>query len=113
MLTANELVGKVLLVGITAVNKNQQVIETGQVAGTVMAIDKNVIAILGGAKNDIYTIPADLASVHKAQSGEYYLHSTGEVIVDPDYFTIWTVTIDDKERMALYEKQGITLPTYH
>ena len=40
---------------------------------------------------DEFTLPPDLKNVKKAPAGEYKLHSTGEVVVNPDLLSTWNL----------------------
>ena len=88
--TLDELIGKVLLVGITYYTRNNEFIEQKQFYGTVVEVNDAVIHIRQKDGTD-FTLPPDLRSTHKARPGEYKLRSTGEVVVDPDYLATWNL----------------------
>jgi hypothetical protein len=81
-----ELVGKTILVGISADGKNSQVF--GEVVRVSMA-EGVAIKPKDGAE---FTLPPDISLLQAPPPGEYVLESTQEVIVDPDLMTIWDKT---------------------
>jgi len=44
-----------------------------------------------------FTLPPDLSSTKRAPRGEYKLHSTGEIVVDPDFIATWNLTKPKEE----------------
>lgn len=86
----DELIGKVLLIGLTYYAKDGEFIEQKQLWGTVTRADMNGI-VIKKSNGDTFILPPDLSSFSKAAPGIYRLRSTGEVIEDPDYLTTWTV----------------------
>ena len=66
-LTFDELVGKTILVGVTYLDNTGTEIQKTQFFGTII----NAIRV--------------------ASPGEYRLHSTGEVIINPDLLTAWAI----------------------
>jgi hypothetical protein len=53
------------------------------------ARDGIVLALPDGEE---YTLPPDLDALRSAEPGEYELSGTGEVVVDPDYTSIWWIS---------------------
>jgi len=50
------------------------------------------IALEGSRAGETYRLPPDMRAFFPATKGEYRLRSTGEVVVDPDFFTTtWSV----------------------
>ena len=87
--TAEELIGKHVLAGITRIDHTEKVISHQQVHRHVTAIDTCIHIRL--ATGEDYTLPPDPGSFFPAAPGEYRLHSTGEVVTNPDFTSIWTV----------------------
>lgn len=85
----NDLLGKVLLVGITYYTHDKQFIEQKQFWGTVISSNHDGISIRQ-SDGSIYLLPPDLSSTQKAPPGEYRLRSTGEIIMDPDFCATWS-----------------------
>ncbi len=89
-ITFDELIGKVLLVGITYHTHDNEFIEQKQLYGTVTRADKNVICIKqkDGTK---FTLPPDLSSAKRAKKGKYKLRSSGEIVINPDFLATWNL----------------------
>jgi hypothetical protein len=58
-------------------------------AGRVLAVSP--LVSIERASEEPVTLPPDPEAYSRARPGEYSLASTGEVVVDPDYPTVWTV----------------------
>jgi len=85
---ANDLPGKVLLVGISYVAEDGSLIEQQQFFGEVESVQQNrgiVVLLRGRRAGERYNLPPDTRFINAASPGEYKLRSTGEVVVDPDY----------------------------
>lgn len=94
-ITFKSLIGKVLLVGITYNDKDGNVKERKQFWGTVTVADKSKI-LIEQKNGEILSLPSDLRAIEPAPEGEYRLHSTGEVVVNPDFLSTWTVELNDE-----------------
>lgn len=90
------MVGKQLLVGVTYVNAEDEVVNQLQFAGIVLDVEP-LVSIQRGA-GEPFTLPPEPAAFDHAQPGEYQLRSTGETVVDPDYVTTWTVQAPPQSR---------------
>lgn len=89
--TLEELIGKVLLVGVTYYTADNEFIEQKQFYGTVTEANDKIVRIVQKDGSE-FTLPPDLSSTKKARPGEYKLRSTKEVVVDPDFIATWNVT---------------------
>lgn len=89
-ITFEELIGKVLLVGITYYTQDNEFIEQKQFYGTVIEANESIIRIKQKDET-VYSLPPDLSSTKRARPGEYKLRSTGEIIVNPDFFATWNL----------------------
>ena len=89
-ITFDELIGKVLLVGITYYTHDNEYIEQKQFYGTVTEANKTIIRIKQKDETE-FTLPPDLSSTKRARQGEYKLRSTGEVVVNPDFLATWNL----------------------
>ena len=100
---ARELMGKHVLVGVTALDFKGQLIEHKQFHGRVDKVDAREgirIKLLGEREGEFEWLPPDTNSFQKARPGEYRLKSTGEVVEDPDYTAMWTYTRPKPENNA-------------
>ena len=83
-----EMIGKLLLVGITYYTHDNEVIEQKQFYGTVTEASENEVCIELEDGTSM-SLPGDLSSTQRARQGEYKLRSTGEVVVNPDFLVTW------------------------
>jgi hypothetical protein len=91
------LVGKYVLIGLTFVDQDENVISQAQRHGRILEADADrgvtVEFVAHGLpwNGEVYRLPPDLRSFADAAPGEYRLRSTGEVVADPDLTATWTV----------------------
>lgn len=90
-ITFSELVGKTILIGLTYYSAENVYLEQKQYWGTVTEANEARICVRL-SNGELFGLPPDLSSTQRARLGEYRLRSTGEVVVDPDYLTTWTIT---------------------
>lgn len=91
-----ELVGKRLLFGVTYLDSDGELLERFQACGTVTSADPDdVVAIDVPGDDEPFTLPPAPEAYDPAEPGEYRLRSTGEVVVDPDFVTSWTIREPD------------------
>ena len=91
--TFKTLIGKSILVGIAYMDETGVEIDRIQFHGIIVRARKNEGIVIEKAKpNGEFTLPPDLRAISIANPGEYRLRSTGEVVVNPDLLTTWTVT---------------------
>ncbi len=86
-----ELVGKVLLAGLSYYSEDNELLDRVQIWGTVIEANEKRITIKKN-NGEIFNLPPDLSSTTRARKGEYTLHSTGEVVTDPDFLSTWNIT---------------------
>lgn len=88
---AASYIGKHILVGITYLDHNEELIEQTQYHGHVIRINEHdgiVIKVYG--EHEERTLPPALESIQIANEGEYRLRSTGEIVINPELITTWT-----------------------
>ena len=104
-----ELIGKHLLIGITFLDAEENVIEQYQTHGKIVSIDdRQGLAIEKGDGTGRYTIPPDLNNLHLAPPGEYRIRTTGELVIDPDFTSTWVVNKTKESTMEDYKKSGFS-----
>ena len=88
------VIGKLLIIGITYYKHDGTFIERKQLYGKVTNVYKDSIAVEleGTNAGTIFYIPRNLRALLKASPGIYELKSTGELVTNPDYTTMWNVT---------------------
>ena len=92
---AETLRGAYVLIGVTYQSASGEIESRAQMHGRISVVDRErgiLIALEGARAGDSFHLPPSLASFHAAAPGEYRLKSTGEVVVDPDYTSSWTIT---------------------
>lgn len=90
-ITFSDLIGKTVLVGFTYYSADHELVERKQFWGTVTHSDEKQI-LVRQSDGEILSLPPDLSSTKRARPGEYRLHTTGEVVVNPDYLITWNIT---------------------
>jgi hypothetical protein len=86
-----ELLGKYILIGITHVDNLGNKMGQTECHGFFDSMDDAGIHIRLKDTNEDFTLPPDLSAFQKAQPGEYRLRTTGEVVINLDYVSVWTV----------------------
>jgi hypothetical protein len=88
---AQAMIGKRVLVGITLVTEQGKVVR--QMFGTIACVDRHgiEIALEGAHAGKTARLPPDLGSFHFAGPGEFLLRETGEILVEPDFVSTWTI----------------------
>jgi hypothetical protein len=89
---AKAIIGKHLLVGVTYRNRNEEVTGVEQFHGEIIRAtrEEGIILRLGSSGEERW-VPPDLSRLEPATPGNYKLKGTGEVVVDPDFLSMWTV----------------------
>ena len=89
---AGKLLGKYAIIGLTYVDEKDKVIDYIQLHGRIHRINQTEgVVIKREDKEEEYMLPLDLDAFEEAEPGEYRFKKTGEVIVDPDYTSTWTI----------------------
>lgn len=87
----DDYIGKHLLVGLTYLDHNDEVTRQVQLHGKITRIaDDGIFLEPANGEGEVWLPPA-LEWLKPAPPGEYQLRATGEVVVDPDYLSTWTV----------------------
>ena len=85
---ARELLGKLVVIGITKVSSREVVLSQHQMFGRVSAIDEGngiTVTLEGRRAGELYYLPPSPNVFRIADPGEYRLRETGEVVENPDY----------------------------
>ncbi len=89
---ADSYIGKHLLIGITYLDHNETLLEQKQFHGIIVRINEQEgIIIKLNDSDEEYKLPPDINSLKEAPEGEYRMRATGEVVVNPDLLTTWTI----------------------
>lgn len=90
----DELMGKVLLIGLSYYSQDGEFIEDKQLYGRVTVADDGCITIMQ-VNGEGFSIPPDLSAIEIAAPGDYTLRSTNEVVRNPDYLASYSVTLPE------------------
>jgi len=97
---AASILGKYVLVGLTYVDENGELITQQQFHGDVIDADATrgfCLKLRGRRQGEIYWLPPDTRAFREASPGEYRLRSTAEVVLNPDYTCTWTFERQPKQ----------------
>lgn len=89
---AVRLIGKRVLIGITVIDGES--ISQEQMFGMILEADRERgvrVALEGSRVGEDYWLPSQPANFVAANPGEYKLRTTGEIVVDPDILSTWTI----------------------
>jgi hypothetical protein len=85
------LVGKTVLIGITRVDHDDELIEKTEKVGRIVSVDPVDGIKVDVGEAELFTLPPNPDDFHDARPGVYRLRSTGEEVKDPDLTTVWTI----------------------
>jgi hypothetical protein len=102
------LAGLRLLVGLSYLDADGGRLSSIQFCGRVLEVADGVVVVANPEGTEPVVLPADAAAYTRARPGRYTLRHSGEVVVDPDFVTTWTVMIgsDGTERPTAGEPVG-------
>ena len=101
------MIGKTVLVGLTLLDQQDAELSRTEVYGRITSADEDgFLEIARGDGRGIFRLPFDPKSLEPAAPGQYHLHTTGEVVDDPDFTTIWTVNLAEGQEQAELELHG-------
>ena len=93
---AQALLGKRALVGITYLEADGKTVTAQvQLHGVIVSVDRIAgieLSRRGQNEGESFWLPAATGPFEEATPGAYTLHTTGEVIANPDFLSTWTVT---------------------
>ena len=85
------LVGKTVLIGVTRLDHDDELIERTEKFGRIVSVDPHSGIKVDVGEPDFFVLPPNPEDFHEARPGVYKLRSTGETVRDPDLTTIWTI----------------------
>jgi hypothetical protein len=89
------LVGKRLLVGVTYVDPDGEVLGRDQFCGQVLEVVDGVVVVDRPGEEEPAVLPAEATAYERAPRGTYHLTRSGESVVNPDMKTTWTVVVEE------------------
>ncbi len=91
-----EFRNKTILVGITYLHEDESISHIVQFAGVITNLDSRGLVINKNIDGEEFCVPADDSAIEYASEGKYTLKTTGEVIINPDYLTTWTIYLKER-----------------
>ena len=91
---AAELIGKLVLIGLTEYDDAENVVKQWQLHGHIVETRKGegiVVALEGVRAGETYMLPPSTSAFIKGNPGAYTLRTTKEVIHDPDLLATWRI----------------------
>lgn len=85
--------GKYLLVGLTILSPDGDVVQQREMHGRVRAVSVAEGLVVVSPNGQEWRLPPEAGGLEPAPPGRYRLRSTGEEIQDPDFFYNWTISL--------------------
>ena len=92
---AEDLLGQLVLIGLTYLSPDGEILEKTQGFGHVVNVDHAAgikIKFKGQKEGETLSLPPDTTAFERASPGIYKLKSTGEAVEDPAFLTSYTIT---------------------
>ena len=92
---ALDLMGSLILVGITHLAHDEQFIRQEQLFGRVIVANERdgiCLKLEGAREGEHCWLPPTTENYERARPGVYTLRTTGEDVHDPDFLTTWVMT---------------------
>jgi hypothetical protein len=90
----NQFLDKTVLIGLRHYRKEageEHFIRQEQLFGKIVKANHQEGIIARQANGETVQLPPDLALLQPAPCGEYVLQATGQVVINPDYLTTWSI----------------------
>jgi hypothetical protein len=87
-----QFIGKRIIVGVTHEDHMHRLVGREQYHGRIVRASTSEGIVIQTPSGEERRLPPDLRAMFGARPGEYTLHSSGEVVVNPDLQTSWTHT---------------------
>jgi hypothetical protein len=87
--------GKSVLIALTFVNATGEIQKRTQMHGVIESVDRQVgflVSLRGAEQGKSVTLPPDARSFRLADLGRYELYGNGDIVIDPDLISAWTLT---------------------
>ena len=83
---------KHILVGLSYLDAMGNIIERRQIHGDVIRVNPREGIVLRLNDGTEYPLPPDFRPIKEAKPGGHRLHSTGEIVLNPEFVATYTVT---------------------
>lgn len=106
----NSIEGKIVLIGLSFINKEGELIEQYQTHGFIEELTELGILRIIQSDNTVFQIPYDHESFNKAEPGDYTARTTGIIIKDPDFIISWEIEVSQNENLEELKRVGYVAP---
>ncbi|MCB0712331.1 MAG: hypothetical protein KDD67_08390 [Ignavibacteriae bacterium] len=96
-MNSSDYLNKTVLLGASWVDSANEVVDRRQVFGEIEKIDDQGIYVRL-RNGDLFTMPPYPNALQPAEPGEYTVHSTLEIITNPDFLAVWTFRTETEEQ---------------
>ena len=96
---------RLVLIGLTFIDSNGEVIEQYQTHGIIQELTDDGIFRILRKDGTVFQMPYDKDTIKQAAKGEYRERSTGVIVKDPDFIMTWEIIVgagDDLEPVKKY-----------
>lgn len=100
------LKGKKILIGLTFVDQDRQLIEQYQTHGTVLELTVDGLFKIERKDSGIFQMPYSKGSIRKAEKGEYREKETREIVKDPDFIMTWEIITNRNDNLEDVKRLG-------
>ncbi len=100
------LKGKVFLIGLTFIDEDEKLVEQYQSSGTVGELTDNGFLKFNRNDGSVFQLPYDKEAINEAAEGEYKEKATGNIIINPDYITTWTIHVKRTDSLDEIKQNG-------
>ena len=97
-LTFSNIMGKMLIIGITRKSHEGDFLAFEQYHGIVCCADEHKGITVKNSQGKEYTIPPQLSNIHVAEPGTYVEKVSGIKIENPDYYSNWIINEPPKHK---------------
>jgi hypothetical protein len=106
----SDLIGKVVLVGVTCLGPGEEVLDQFQTFGTVEQVDANgVIGLRRAGMRELFGLAP--IKLEPAEAGVYVLRESGVQVENPDYLVQFTIACaDPNESFDRLRTRGYVAP---
>lgn len=96
--TAENIVDKTILVGISFADASGEVLSRTQFEGRILGLDETYGIQIETDEIPPFWLPPDLAALQPARPGEYRLRDSGRVVANPDFIAFYSVSAFDESQ---------------
>lgn len=94
---AKEMIGKYVLVGVTRLDANRQVLSIEEIHGEVLRVSAEDGLVISQCDGCEFSLPPLLDCYQRADEGVYSLRLSSEKITNPDYLASFNVTATEDD----------------